>query len=162
MRTLLLLIALIPVFASAAEDLPRNRNLAYEDDFVWYVAGRLAHELSDSQIRSGIKLADSEISDNRDQYEILYHHYLIECSGPLPKIAESLKLFDPSSQDNGSRALAYVGKMESAIWPTIREWNSRILLQLMDTYSKGNYSFFPPCVVTGFKDQNPIPGIAAQ
>ena len=162
MRSPLLVIALIPVFAWAAKDLPQDRNLAYEDDFVWYVSGRLAHELSDFQVRSGIKLKNSEMSDHRDQYEILYHHYLVECNGPLPRIAESLRFFDLSSKDTGNRAMAYVGKMESVIWPIIRDWSGKILPQLMDTYSKGKYGFFPPCVVSGFKAQNPIPGIGTQ
>lgn len=102
------------------------------------------------------------MTEYRDQYEILYHHYLVECGGPLPKIAESLRFFEVASNDSPIRVLSYAGRMESTIWPIIREWNGKILLQLMDTFSQGKYGFFPPCIVAGFKDQNSIPGVTTR
>lgn len=160
MRSLLLVLALFPALASAAEDLAKSRNLAYEDDFVWYVATRLAHELTAFHSRSGIKRSDEEMSEQRAQFEILYHHYLVECKGPLPKLAESLSFFDVSAPGSPTSVLAYAGHMESTIWPIVRDWNGSILLQLLDTYSKGTYGFFPACVTPGFKDQNPTLGTA--
>lgn len=162
MRPFLIFLAFLPICASSAENIPRTRNLAYEDGFVWYLAGRLAHDLADFQVRSGVKLPSAQMSEYRDQYEILYHHYLVECGGPLPKIAESLRFFEFAPDDSPTRVLSYAGRMESTIWPIVREWNGKILLQLMDTLSKGKYGFFPPCIVAGFKDQNPIPGVTTR
>jgi hypothetical protein len=162
MRPLIFLVSIIPSFACAAQGAHDRANLAYEDDFVWYVAGRLAYELVDFQSRFLVQMNEVEVADTRDQYVILYHHYLVECDGPLPKIADSLKFFDLSSKGSLTSAMAYVGMMESVIWPIVREWNGRIYLKLMDTYSKGQYGFFPPCVVSGFRAQNNITGIPSR
>lgn len=137
----------------------KARNLAYEDQFVWYVSARLAGDLVTFQKNAGIKLDENGWAESRSQYEILYHHYLVECNGPLTKIAEILSYFDASTDSDGAgfRALAYVGGMDDKIWPVVREWNSRILVQLLKTYASSKYGFFPECVVQGFKEQNPIP-----
>ncbi len=163
MRLLFLLLVAIPFWANATTGpLQPERNLAYEDDFVWYLSGRLANQLIELQLRSGIKMSRDEEPEHRAQYEILYHHYLVECKGPLPRLAESLKFFTLVPADTATSALQYVGRMESSIWPVVRDWNNEVLLRLLDTYSRGKYGFFPACIVSGYKKQNPIPGIASQ
>jgi hypothetical protein len=134
------------------------RSLAYEDAFVWYLSGRLASDLVVFQKKIGIDASETQWSDHRAQYEILYHYYLVECEGPLPKLAKIFGDFDPAVDSDiaGYRAMTFVGTMDHAIWPVIQEWNGRVLLQLLDTYAKGKYGFFPPCIIDGFARQNPF------
>lgn len=162
MRLIVLLLLAIPFWTSAATGVPPEQNLAYEDGFVWYLSGRLANQLIEFQLRSGIKMSSDEEHEHRAQYEILYHHYLVDCKGPLPRLAEYLQFFAFAPEDTATRALEYAGRMESSIWPVVRDWNNEILLQLLDTYSKGKYGFFPACIVSGYKNQNPIPGVTRQ
>jgi hypothetical protein len=153
-------VALFPVLAlmlCPSANAQPARNLAYDDGFVWYLSGRLAADLTESQKRSGIKLEESDWASQRQQFEILYRRYLVECHGPLSQLAEILRFFDPSatSSREGYQTLAYVGLMEHEIWPVIRGWQSKILLPLMDTYASGKYDFYPECVVPGYRSQNP-------
>ena len=132
-------------------------NLAYDDGFVWYLSGRLASELTAFQARSGIKLSEGEWAEQRQQLEIVYHHYLVRCDGPLPKIAGTLKFADMSTPSKlpGTQLLGYVGSMDSEIWPQIQIWQAKVLTELIATYQAGRYGFFPDCVVSGYRDQNP-------
>lgn len=159
MRLILFLVCILIGQLTYAANAQTSRNLAYDDKFVWYLAGRLASNLTEFQAKAGVSLNEGEWVEQRTQFEILYHHYLVECSGPLPKIAEILRFFDVSvsSDAEGTRGLAYVGSMDYKIWPVIREWHGKILVPLMNTYATGRYGFFPECVVQGFKEQNPIP-----
>lgn len=137
-----------------------GKNLAYDDNFVWYLSGRLASELMAFQTRFGITLNEGEKAEQRQQFEIVYHHYLVRCDGPLPHIAEALKFADMSitSQRPGTQLLGYVGSMDYEIWPRVQAWHVKILTELLATYKAGAYSFFPDCVVSGYRDQNPVPG----
>jgi hypothetical protein len=162
MRAIIFVLCLFfSAWAQAAEpgNLPKSRNIAYEDGFAWYVAGRLAQELSAFQTKLDVNLSDSEVADFRNQYSIIYHNFIVACDGPLPEIAEALKFFDLNAQDTGTQVLSYVGQMEHSIWPIVQKWNSRILLVLLDEFKKGTYGFFPVCIVDGYKVQNPISGV---
>lgn len=134
-----------------------STNLAYDDKFVWYLSGRLASELTTFQARSGIILSEGELAEQRQQFEIVYHHYLVRCDGPLAQIASALKLADMSitSQLPGTQLLGYVGSMDYEIWPRIQAWHAKVLTELLATYKAGKYGFFPDCVVSGYRDQNP-------
>lgn len=146
---------LVQVLSASAQPV---RNLAYEGQFVWYLSGRLAHELVVYQKKLGLKFEDAEWNEHRLQYEMLYHHFLVDCNGPLPNIAEAVRFFDPSIHpDRPHAVLAYVGSMEYQIWPTVQEWNVKILFPLLAAYSKGQYAPLPECVVAGYREQNPIP-----
>jgi len=159
MRILLFLSCILlgqPTYAASGQ---ASRNLAYEDKFVWYLAGRLAGNLTQFQAKAGVRLSEGEWADQRMQFELLYRHYLVECNGPLPKLAEVLRHFDfPVGSDSaGANALAYVGSIDHKIWPVIEEWHPKIFSSLMDAYVSGSYGMFPACVTQGFKEQNPIP-----
>ena len=134
-------------------------NLAYDDKFVWYLSGRLASELTAFQARSGITLSEGEWAEQRQQFEIVYHHYLVRCDGPLPQIANALKFADMSitSQLPGTQLLGYGGSMDYEIWPRIQAWHVKVLTELLATYKAGKYDFFPDCVVSGYRNQNPVP-----
>jgi hypothetical protein len=108
----------------------QTRNLAYEDTFVWYLSGRLASDLVEFQMKNGLKFDKGEWAEHRTQYEILYHRYLIDCDGPLPKIAEALRFYDPSteSEQDALKVLAFVGGMEHEIWPVSRTWSRKFLI----------------------------------
>ncbi len=136
-----------------------SSNLAYDDQFVWYLSGRLASELTVLQAQSGIKLSEGERAEQRQQFEIVYHHYLVRCDGPLPQIANALKFADMSitSQRPGTQLLGYVGSMDHEIWPRVQAWHVTVLSELLATYKAGKYGFFPDCVVSGYRDQNPLP-----
>lgn len=135
-----------------------SRNLAYDDGFVWYLAGRLASDQTALAERSGIKLSEGEWGEQRQQFEIVYHHYLVRCDGPLPQLAEVLKFADVSSTStlSGTQLLAYAGSMDHRIWPQIQGWHTRVSLALMAMYRTGKYGFLPECVVSGFREQNPL------
>lgn len=146
-------------FCLAAKSQP-GRNLAYDDDFVWYLSGRLASELTTFQVRLGIKLSEGEWAEQRQQFEIVYRHYLMRCDGPLPQIADALKFADMSAtsqQQSPTQLLRYVGLMDDKIWPVIQAWQGRVLTELMATYKTGQYGFFPDCIVSGYQNQNPVP-----
>jgi hypothetical protein len=136
-----------------------SSNLAYDDKFVWYLSGRLASELTAFQARSGITVSEGEWAEQRQQFEIVYHHYLVRCDGPLPQIANALKFADMSItlQLPGTQLLGYVGSMDYEIWPRIQAWHVKVRTELLATYKAGKYGFFPDCVVSGYRDQNPLP-----
>lgn len=159
MRKIFAILLLWPVFNLAQAQSTPTKNLAYEDGFVWYLAGRLSSDLLQFQKLGGATLSEAEASEQGMQYEILYHRYLVDCKGPLPKIAAELGYFDFESSNSNTAALAYVGHLEKNIWPIIKAWNSEIVLQLMSSYAKGDYGFFPACVDQGFLAQNKVPGI---
>lgn len=141
------------LFVAAPVDAQVQPNLAYDDGFVWYVSGRLASDLLKLQAALGVKVP----VDHHDDFKILYHHYLVECKGPLPALAQVLTV-DVTDQTRPRTAdLAYVGAMESEIWSIVQHWNKGIFLPLMETFRSGKYGFFPECVVEGYKLQNPLP-----
>ena len=147
---------LILIVCAVAKAQPGS-NLAYDDGFVWYLSGRLASDLTAFQARSGIKLSEGEWEEQRQQFEIVYHNYLVRCDGPLPEIADALKYANLSntSQPPGTQLLGYVGAMDYKIWPKIQAWQARVLTELLDTYKAGKYGFFPACVTAGYQHQNP-------
>lgn len=144
------------IVCSVANAQPES-NLTYDDGFVWYLSGRLASDLTAIQARSGIKLNEGEWEEQRQQFEIVYHYYLVRCDGPLPEIADALKYADQSmtSQLPGTQLLGYVGAMDYKIWPKIQAWQARVLTELLVTYKAGKYGFFPDCVISGYQNQNP-------
>jgi hypothetical protein len=128
-------------------------NLAYDDGFVWYVSGRLASDFVTLQAALGVKVP----VEHHDEFKILYHRYLVDCKGPLPALAQVL-IVDLADQTRSRTAdLAYVGAMESEIWPIVQRWNKATVLPLIETYRSGAYGFFPDCVVEGYRLQNPLP-----
>lgn len=152
------LAVILVIFACVDAKAQSSGNLAYDDKFVWYLSGRLASELT-LQAKSTITLSEGEWAAQRQQFEIVYHNYLVRCDGPLPQIADAMKFADMSitSQLPGTQLLGYVGSMDYEIWPRIQAWHAKVLSELLATYKAGKYGFFPDCVVAGYRDQNPVP-----
>lgn len=149
---------ILVIFACVDAKAQSSGNLVYDDNFVWYLSGRLASELT-AQVKTGVTLTEGELADQRTQLKIVYHHYLVRCDGPLPQIADAMKFADISitSQLPGTRLLGYVGSMDYEIWPRIQAWNVKVHTELLATYIAGKYGFFPDCVVAGYREQNPVP-----
>lgn len=146
------------LLAPASQAAAPARNLAYEDDFVWYLAGRLTTELQMFQDKAGVykDMGPQERMSLLDQYQILYHNFLLECDGPLPEVAKVFEYYDfasPAVSKTG--LLVYVSRMDGEFWPALRAWNNRNFIRLVDKSAEGNYGFFPECIVSPFRNQNP-------
>jgi hypothetical protein len=150
-------VGLVPAFllvATAHAASPPQPNIAYDDGFVWYLAGRLAADLQTFQERSGIKVEPGFRAD----YEVIYHQHLVDCKGPLPALADVFRFNDLTKENKSQTAnLAYVGRMEYEAWPIVQKWNRGILMSVLADLGSGKYGFFPQCVVEGFRLQNPMP-----
>lgn len=145
--------------AIAAKPFPQY-NIAYEDEFVWYLANRLTTELQEIQKRSdAYRGMDAvQVQDLQSQYEIIYHNFLLECDGPLPEVAKALKFLSTDSKTSkasGIKLLAIVSSADREFWPPLREWHGKILPRFLEKSVKGDYGFFPECIVQPFRDQNP-------
>lgn len=143
----------VALFIAAPAHAQAQPNLAYDDGFVWYVSGRLASDLATLAAVGGAKIP----VDHQDQFEILYHRYLVDCNGPLPALAQVLGVDIADQTRTRTADLAYVGAMESKIWPIVQRWNRATVRSLLDAYRLGKYGFFPECVVEGYRLQNPLP-----
>ncbi len=155
--SILVLLLCISQGAFAAKAAPL-RNLAYEDEFVWYLATRLTTHFKESQERKGFfaSMDEGQKQDMLPQVEILYHNFLVECAGPLPDVAKSYIAYDYFSKDvTNMGVLRNVAVMEPQYWPMLLQWNDKVLPKLLETLASGHYDFFPKCTVKPFRDQNP-------
>lgn len=151
-----LLCFILPLDAIAAKP-PQRHNVAYTDDFVWYLAGRLTTELQEIQKRSNVYagMSAGDIEDLQDQYRLLYHNLLLECGGPLPKVAQSFEIWSTMPPPKGADLLHLVGVADKDFWPALREWNEKNYPRLLEKSVTPDYGFFPECIVQPFRDQNP-------
>lgn len=158
MRRCLIVLLAAAWLAPASQAAAPARNLAYDDDFVWYLAGRLTAELQMFQEKAGAYQgmdAQTRLSLT-DQYQIVHHHFLLECDGPLPDVAKVFAWYDyanPPASNTG--LLSLVGRRDGEFWPVLRAWHSRILVRLLAVAAEGKYGFFPECIVAPFLKQNP-------
>ena len=136
-----------------------SKNLAYEDDFSWHLAGRLTTQFFELKTSKNLDANEGEIAILKQQIEIIYHHLLVECNGPLPTLAPIFKFFELSNQKDERYAstLAAEGRMDSEIWPVITKWEISIRFKALEMLKSGSYGFFPKCVTPGFREQNTIP-----
>jgi hypothetical protein len=54
---------------------------AFDDNFVWYLAGRLASDRDGLLKLSGVKLEPDLQAQLRGDWTLLYHRALIDCKG---------------------------------------------------------------------------------
>jgi hypothetical protein len=149
---LILLIAIIFSSQSFAQS-----NLAYSEEFVWHLAGRLSTKLSEVLVIKFQSISEGERAEQRMQFEILYKNYLVSCAGPLPSIAKELAPFEypPKKDETLATPLAYVGSMDYIITPIIDAWDSRVRATLLQDYVSGKYEFLPKCINEKYLEQNP-------
>jgi hypothetical protein len=132
----------IPITVGAAE-----KNLAYNDDYVWQLAWRLS-------TMYGMRHAFSQLPpENSAQFSfeiaLDYHHRMIACDGPLPKIAPYLVYARTSgSFEEGLQAIA---SSDRDVWPVILDWALSLENQVTKTFKAGKVSTnFPSCLVPGY------------
>jgi hypothetical protein len=130
-------------------------NLAYTEDFVWYLSARLASELTDLNARSGASIPEDLIRDFGRDYEFIYFRLLIDCEGPLSKLAEAFKFYSLDSSSQPVRPLAYVGSMESEIKSALNMWNLQNVLRVLEIHRTGQWISMPGCIDKRFLAQNP-------
>jgi hypothetical protein len=132
------------------------QNLAYSEDFVWHMAGRLASKLN-SEITSSPDSTKNHDPDRIHQLEILYHSHMVACDGPLKHLAEVLRVytFPPDTSNQYASPLLYVGRMDYAMNPILEKWNAQEKHKILSNLKSGDYSFFPKCIDKEFLDQNP-------
>jgi hypothetical protein len=116
-----------------------RQNIAYTDDYIWYLARGMADRRMDISFSNGIDPeSDYQI---RSDTALLYHHYLISCDGPLDdleKILTHLSTSDPRyflgiSGDEAQRILA--------------RWEAKFLPLLAELMASGRISSeLPSCV----------------
>ncbi|TAG28017.1 MAG: hypothetical protein EAZ37_03155 [Burkholderiales bacterium] len=132
-------------------------NLAYSEEFVWHLAGRLSTKLYRDSTSKLQGTSVGEQADIRMQFEILYRNYLISCDGPLPLIAKKLRSYPyPLEQaSNLATPLEYVGKMDYEIWVILEEWEPKVRATLLADLGTGAYGFSPACTHENYLNQNP-------
>ncbi len=153
------LIICFGIFAICQGSLANSKNLAYEDDFAWYLAGRLTTQFFELKTSKNLDANAGEVAMLKQQLEIIYHHLLVECTGPLQTLAPILKIIVLGNQKDelNARAIVAAGELESKIWPVISNWEISIRFKALEMLKSGSYEFFPKCVTPGFRKQNTIP-----
>ena len=153
------LIICFGIFAICQGSLANSKNLAYEDDFAWYLAGRLTTQFFELKTTKNQDATAGEIASLRMDMEFIYHHLVMECNGPLPTLAPVLKFFELSKQNDKryASALVFVGKMDSEIWPIVTLWEKNVRSKALEMLKSGSFTGFPKCVTPGFREQNTIP-----
>jgi hypothetical protein len=87
------LISLLSMHAgSPAETIAPN--IAYEEGFVFHLAGKLAKDLSESLNLVPLGIPPEAARDQMEFFEVLYFNELISCNGPLDSIASHLRDFE--------------------------------------------------------------------
>ena len=145
------------VFAVAAffpfSSISAEKNLAYNDAYIWQLADRLATTYA---MRHGFSQLSSE---NQGQFlfevALEYHHRMIACDGPLPKIAQHLKFalvpLEPEPPPF-ERMLHVIGSTDYDVWPIILEWALKIENDVTGKLVAMTISTnFPSCLVPGYE-----------
>lgn len=119
----------------------RASNFAYDDGFIWYIAGRLSSE-------TGMRLNFGQLEPaDRHQFlgdlSLIYHHRLIACDGPLSEIAEKFRYFD-NEKLTVSSTLSYIGQADYEYWPVVRKWEASIRDEVTQLFSSGRFTTAPP------------------
>jgi hypothetical protein len=122
-----------------------HRNIAYEDDYIWYLARGMADWQMDVVFPSGVP-ADVDFQLRSDA-ALIYHHHLVECDGPLNDIAK-LDSFGVSYDDmSKSDLLHFIGVSGKDVRPILAKWNIKIFPVLAALMASGKISTeLPSCV----------------
>lgn len=159
MIRLLISIFLVTFLCQYPSSVLAQQSLAYTDDFVWYLSGRLTNERITFLRAVNKEFSELESNETQMQLQIIYHHFLVECDGPLSEIDMIVGSYDygRTLNKNDANVLAYVGSMDYAIWPIVQKWHAKNIDRIMNLFKSGQYGFFPQCVVVKYLQQNPIP-----
>ncbi|MDT9000850.1 hypothetical protein RQP53_16360 [Paucibacter sp. APW11] len=153
----------VSAFGAGGETL---RTPVYEDAFVWHLSRQLAAKLIAYQQMIGVKLDDEQRGRFGMDYEFLYHHYLLRCDGPLPKLEGVVSKLPPlrsATLADGSidfDALREQDKdfdtaMTAPAWTLIHSWAAEQMDSLMRSFAAGNLAPIPDCVAPEFLIRNP-------
>lgn len=139
-------------------------NLAFDEDFISYLADRLALQLARVERLEPNPNLDKAESGFRQSHLIdLHMNYrskLISCDGPLKEISVHLKDFEFYYHDLyvkdkfNTGVLSFVSSKESVIWPIIEKWNEKVRDEIMKTHHI-DFKSYPDCMVDGYNFKVP-------
>jgi hypothetical protein len=157
MKCLMISITISMAVISGAAFAGERRNIAYEDDYIWYLARGMADRQMEAVFPRGLPAdVDYQIRSNAS---LLYHHHLIACDGPLDEIASSWSYSDVNYGDiSKSDLLHFLGTSGEKTQRILARWNAKIFPVLAALMANGKISTeFPSCVnknyVVPIKDQ---------
>ena len=149
---------LLTVFASPAHT-AEGKNLAHEISFVWQVAENFA-----AALQFLLKSLDPPVSDEfedeaKHQFAIIHYHLLIECGGPLPRLAIQLRDEVYESPQQGYPVPVDVGSIigRPEVSKTLNDWHSRRFPRIIKMFEEATYGFHPACIEPAFLRRNPPP-----
>ncbi len=136
-------------------------NLAFDENFISYLADRLALQLARSERlepNSNLDRAESGFrASHLMDVHMNYRSKLISCDGPLKELSAHLKHYEfNESLDNSENedkfrtgVLSFVSSKESEIWPIIEKWNEKVRDEIIKTHHN-NFKVYPDCIVDGY------------
>jgi hypothetical protein len=149
------------VFCSAVNAKDNKYNLAFDENFISYLADRLALQLARIERLEPNPNLDKAESGFRQMHlmdvHMNYLSKLISCDGPLKELSIHLKHYEfNDSLDNlenqdifRTGVLSFVSSKESEIWPIIEKWNEKVRDEIMKTHHK-DFKVYPDCMVEGY------------
>lgn len=150
------------VFCTTVSAKGTKYNLAFDENFISYLADRLALQLARIERLEPNPSLDKAESGFRQMHlmdaHIAYRSKLISCDGPLKELSIHLKDYEfYESIDNlenqdkfRTGVLSFVSSKESEIWPIIEKWNEKVREEIMKTHHTG-FKAFPDCTVDGYE-----------
>lgn len=152
-RNLTLAILLATVYFPTSAN-SEAKNLAYNEEYIWQLAHRLATVYGLRHNFSNLEAADS--SQFLFDIALDYHHRMIACDGPLPQIAPRLKFsldtFTITSPPTVEQVLRIIGSTDHDVWPIMVKWANGIDKDISTTFHNGTISTnFPSCLVPGYE-----------
>ena len=147
------------VFCSAVNAKDNKYNLAFDENFISYLADRLALELARIERLEPNPNLDKAESDFREMHLIdahmNYRSKLISCDGPLKELSIHLKDFEFYYNEFNVKnkfntgVLSFLSSKERVIWPIIEKWNEKVRDEIMKTHHK-DFKVYPDCMVEGY------------
>ena len=136
-----------------AEEITNNK-LIYKDEFVGYLANRLASQAL-LTLNLENKPENIRFQFQEDLYNI-YFYRLLSCDGPLPKIEKAIGSYklSPDKKMKAGQVLKYIGNIDKDVWPIVHHWNKTVYQDVVDTFTlrkPGPFMRIPDCVVQGYK-----------
>ncbi|MQA18779.1 hypothetical protein [Rugamonas rivuli] len=143
----LALFAFLAAMGGKADATPAmdDNSIAYRDSYVWY----LANHMASSFLRPN---SPEERAQFQFDVALLYHHALIDCTGPLDQIAAVLN-YSFLSDKKGIQTvdtddiLFALGRTEEYIEPILGKWNQVVFPGILEKFSTGKVTtIFPTCM----------------
>lgn len=137
-----------PAFAGGAD-----KNLAYNDAYIWQLANRLATSYA---MRHGFSTLDpADQSQFLFEISLEYHHRMVACNGPLPLIAPTLQyVLEPQVPElpQHEKILHIIGDTDYAVWPVILNWAMGLEEEITKKFRDRTITTaFPTCLVPGYE-----------